>query len=133
MALEIERGIAAGEVEEVYGRLVGFWAAGLLPHFRAENECLLARLIRHVPVGNEAVRRTQQDHLQMEGLVATMRDTQSAEDRERALAEFGRALKEHIRWEESVLFEVTQTKLTDAELDVLAAEIEERLPGMVTP
>jgi hemerythrin-like domain-containing protein len=135
MALRITRELPNASDEglaELYSDLIAFWSAGLLPHFRVEQECLLARLVRHLPSGDEAVSRTQEDHLAIEALVATMRDATGHGDRRIALAAFAETLREHIRWEEETLFEVTQRRLTSAELDALSAEIEEFLPE-VTP
>jgi len=121
--------------DEAFGRLyadlLAFWAAGLLPHFRAENECLLARLVRHLAPGHEAVARTQRDHLDIEALVAVMRDTTDPAVRRDALADFGRRLRDHIRWEEAVLFAEAERSLTGRELDNLGEELSERLPGVV--
>ena len=132
MALRIERELPLGQdIGPLYADLLTFWAAGLLPHFRTENECLLARLIRHLPLEHEAIRQTQTDHLDMEGLVTTMRDTSDAAVRREALARFGTRLRDHIRWEEATLFDLTQTTLTEDELDALGADIAERLPDVV--
>ena len=130
-ALRLERELTeAGDTKlaDVYAELLRFWARGLLPHFHAETECLIARLVRHVPDDDERVRRLQRDHLGMEALVARMRDAAGDEDRRDALAMFGESLRAHIRWEERVLFESLQDTLTESELDAAGAEIEERLP-----
>lgn len=115
-------------VRRLYSDLIAFWAAGLLPHFRAENECLLARLVRHVDPEDERIRRTQRDHLRIEALVAEMRDTRDSLRRRDALLRFARRLREHIRWEEDVLFEVTQTKLKATEMRALREHLDESLP-----
>ena len=128
MALRIERELADDSADwaRLYADLLSFWAAGLLPHFRTESECLLARLIRHVPDSDQCVQRTQADHLGMAALVATMRDTSDM-----ALRRFGTTLRDHIRWEESVLFALVQEKLASDELDALGADIAERLPDVI--
>lgn len=135
MALRIERDLASpgadADVERLYADLLRFWSAGLLPHFRVEGECLLARLIRHVPESDEAVQRLEHDHLGMAALVATMRDAADPATRRDALATFGESLRAHIRWEEQVLFARVQEELTGLELDALAADIEEALPDVV--
>ncbi|MDE2696881.1 MAG: hemerythrin domain-containing protein [Chloroflexota bacterium] len=130
-ALRLERELPdAGDAElaALYGDLLRFWARGLLPHFHAETECLIARLVRHVPDDDDRVRRIQRDHLGMEALVAHMRDASGDEERRDALATFGETLRAHIRWEERVLFESLQTDLSEAELDAAGAEILDRLP-----
>ncbi len=119
MALRIDREIADADeagVRGVYDGLIAFWAQGLLPHFRAENECLLARLVRHVDVEDELVRRTERDHLGMEALVARMRDTDDLQARRELLLEFAKTIRAHIRWEEDVLFAETERLLTEAEM-----------------
>ena len=131
MARRIERELATGgddAVATLYADLVAFWVRGLLPHFRVENECLLARLIRHTGTAHAAVSRTNEDHLLMEELVLRMREEPEIAARRDALAAFGQRLKEHIRWEESVLFELAQNELTAAELEVLGAEIAAAIP-----
>lgn len=129
MALRIERELPEADEDGVrllYHDLIGFWARGLLPHFRTENECLLARLVRHVEPDDELVRRTQRDHLGLEALVATMRDTDDLESRREALGGFGERLREHIRWEDNVLFTETERLLEQGEMTALGGEIEER-------
>ncbi len=116
--------------EELYSDLLAFWSAGLLPHFRVEGECLLARLVRHVPGGDETIERTTHDHLDMAALVSRMRDTSDPAERREALGEFGQRLQDHIRWEERVLFEVTQGKLTDGELDALKEDVDAYVPEL---
>ena len=133
-ALRLERELPETDAETgdtklatLYGDLLRFWARGLLPHFHTETECLIARLVRHVPDDDERVRRLQRDHLGMEALVARMRDAAGDEERREALATFGELLRTHIRWEERVLFESLQEVLSEAELDASGAEILQRL------
>jgi len=114
----------------LYSDLVGFWSAGLLPHFRAEQECLLARLIRHVAPEDPAVTRTHSDHLYLEALVATMRDQPDIETRREALRRFAEALRAHVRWEEATLFALTQERCDDDDLDAMAADFEDQLPPL---
>ncbi|MGE5595866.1 MAG: hypothetical protein ACM3S1_07510 [Hyphomicrobiales bacterium] len=117
-------------VERLYADLIGFWAAGLLPHFRGEQECLLARLIRYVPPEHEAVQRTHLDHLYMEGLVATMRDSADPGERRAALARFGATLKAHVRWEEAQLFQLTQERFDADDMAALGRDLDEQLPPL---
>ena len=130
LALRIKREVPGGDasvVRAVYDDLISFWARGLLPHFRVENECLLARLVRHVPVEDELVRRTQRDHLSIEALVADMGDNADLDYRRGRLLEFAESLRTHIRWEEDVLFAATQEQLTRPEMDALDEDIRERV------
>ena len=130
VAFHLSQSIPTAEPEQVrsaYDVLIDLWARGLLPHFRAENECLLARLIRHVPDSSELITRTQRDHLGIEALVADMRDNPDIEVRRRLLLAFAERLRTHIRWEEDVLFETSQATLTDGELSSLARDVSERV------
>jgi hypothetical protein len=128
----------AGEVDgspealgPLYSDVLSFWSAGLLPHFRVEGECLLARLLRHVGEGAPEVQRVLDDHLGLAALVATMRDTDDPEARRAALRGFGDRLFEHIRWEEDVLFQQTQERLAPAEMAALGEDIRAYVPDVV--
>lgn len=131
IALRIDRELPAATDERVsalYSDLVAYWSARLLPHFSVEGECLLARLIRHVPESGAHVQRLEHDHLSIAALVATMRDTDDPAVRRQALADFGREIREHLRWEEVDLFPLTEQTLTKSELDALGADLSVRLP-----
>jgi hemerythrin-like domain-containing protein len=133
LALRIGRevtGANAMSLARLYADLLASWDAHLLPHFRVEQECLLARLVRHVSKDDELISRTVGDHLSMAALVATMRDTTDRELRRDVVHRFGETLRAHIRWEEEVLFEVTQRALDEDELAALGRDITERLPGV---
>ena len=133
LALRIQRELARGDettLPRLFADLMESWEARLLPHFRVEQECLLARLVRHVTQQDELITRTLGDHLNMAALVTTMRDTPAVERRRDAIQRFGEALRAHIRWEEEVLFEATQRLLDDAELAALGRDIAERLPSI---
>lgn len=130
MALRIDREVPGGDeagVRGVYDTLMAFWAQGLLPHFRAETECLLARLVRHVDAEDELVRRTERDHLGIAALVARMRDADDLQARRELLLEFAKTIRAHIRWEEDVLFAETERLLTEPEIAALGAEVAARV------
>lgn len=136
LALRIEHDVPGGSDEELgalFSKIIAFWSAGLLPHFTAEGECLLARLVRHVPEDDARVRRTLLDHLRIEAFVASMRDATTNEDRRALLLEFGEALRIHVRWEEAELFPDTEATLTEEELTALGADLDVRLPETTRP
>jgi hemerythrin-like domain-containing protein len=136
LSLRIARELpAANELgaARLYADVLEFWEQALLRHFRAESECLLARLVRHVDLEDELVKRTEADHLRIAAFIADMKDTADATARADRLRRFGEALREHIRWEEERLFEMTQRLMAKAELAVLGRELEERLPPMCYP
>ena len=136
LAQRLTRGLPQASDDEaatLYSTTIAFWSAGLLPHFRAEGECLLARLIRHVSEDDELVRRLHRDHLRIEGFIASMRDTADMAERRRWLAEFAETMRTHVRWEEETLFPSTESILEERELDALGEELAERLPEMPLP
>lgn len=136
VALHVERDLpeaADAEVDEIQRVVVEFWRTALLPHFRAECECLLAHLVRHVAISDQLVTRTQADHLRMHAMIAALRDANDVDARRRLLAELATLLRDHIRWEEAVLFEATQRLLDSGEMAALGAVLAERLPEEPPP
>ncbi len=136
LAMRIERdlpGASEAETNAIYTDLRSFWQDGLLPHFRAECECLLARLVRHLALRDELIARTQGDHLCIASLMAAMQDAEDPRLRRQHVLEVGARLKEHIRWEEAVLFERTQEMLPSAEMDALGRDLAERIPEFPPP
>jgi hemerythrin-like domain-containing protein len=136
MALRIERelpGSTDAQMRSLYGDLVRFWSAGLLPHFTAENDCLLARLAQHADPGLAHAGRLQREHREMEDLVEEMRSAATSDDRRVALERFGVRLREHIRWEERDLFDWMQASLTPEEMDGVGAYLEAHLPAVPMP
>jgi hypothetical protein len=113
--------------------VIGFWETALLPHFRAECECLLARLARYLNIEADLIARTQADHLSVHSIVAALRDSPDGGDRRQRLADLGQLLHDHIRWEEAVLFEAAQSRLSAAERDALGADLAARLPEVPPP
>ncbi len=133
LALRISREAPAASAETLgalYSDVIAEWSRAVLPHFHAENDCLLARLLRY-PASQALVEQTSSDHLEIQGLVADMRDAASVAERRAAMLAFGQRLRDHIRWEESDLFPGTETAFTELELDTLAAEVEEWLGAEV--
>jgi hemerythrin-like domain-containing protein len=136
LSLRIAREVPAandGRIESLYADLLEFWEQALLRHFRAESECLLARLVRHVGLEDELVTRTHADHLRMAALIADMQDARDVAVRADRISRFGEALRDHIRWEEETLFEVGQRVMAKAELAALGRDFEKRLPPLCFP
>jgi hypothetical protein len=113
--------------------VLGFWRTALLPHFRAECECVLTRLARKLGAGDELLARTQSDHLKLNALAVELQDGADLEQSRRLLTAMASLLREHIRWEESVLFERAQTELTEPELMLLGGDLSERIPEIPAP
>ena len=136
LAQRIRRELPAADDDAagaLYASVVTFWSAGLLPHFTAEGECLLARLIRHVPIEDERVRQLQRDHLAIEAAIAVMRDATTMPERRTAMFDLAERMQAHVRWEENELFPATESLLTQRELDALGEDLAARLPEHPVP
>jgi len=84
----------------------------LRPHFEVEEQAILPAL---ADAGEQAlVDRTLLEHQQMAYLVEHL-------DVDDNLARFAQALKEHVRFEERILFETCQQKLDQSTLALVAA------------
>jgi hypothetical protein len=134
--MHVERelgGATDAELEEMQRVVVDFWRDSLLPHFRAECECLLARLARRAGLQDALITRTEADHLLVHSLVASLRETDGPAERRELLGRLAALLREHIRWEEAVLFEATQEKLNAMDLARLGDDLAERIPEEPPP
>jgi hemerythrin-like domain-containing protein len=134
LCLRIERELPETQppvLEALYRDVDDFWEQALLRHFRAESECLLARLVRYASYDDEMVSRLNTDHLRLAAIIAEMRD--DPKTRPRCLEAFGKLLRDHIKWEEEQLFEITQQRLKKREMEALGRELEARLPPVCFP
>ncbi len=113
---------------ELEQETLDMWENGLVPHFRAECECLLARLARQSGADDALIARTQRDHVQAHALVTSVREAMDDATRRQALEALASLLREHIRWEEATLFEATQQRLAPDELSHLGDDLSQRLP-----
>jgi hypothetical protein len=114
-------------IEQLVQEALEVWETGLVPHFRAECECLLARLALHLGASDELVARTQRDHVEAHALVMAFREAPDGGERRRKLASLAALLREHIRWEEATLFEEAQTLLGEGGLARLGEDLAGRL------
>ena len=112
MARKMERAAGRDGLDPtVLREIQAFCHDELRPHLAQEEEILLPALERH---GEHAlVERTIGEHAQMMELVTSL-------EQKGSLLRLSELLKQHVRFEEQQLFEVSQRKLTDAELDAIA-------------
>lgn len=114
------RAIRAGNREgtrsaqEVWAEVLERFEHDLAPHFAIEEQLILPALEAKGEVA--LAQRTRSEHTQLRALAAE--ETESIEAR---LSLFGAALRDHVRFEERVLFTVVQNKIDDAVLDAVAA------------
>ena len=115
-------------LDQLLSETLDMWESGLVPHFRAECECLLARLARERGADDALIARTQRDHVQAHNLVTQVREAPSQSEQRRHLQALAALLREHIRWEEATLFEATQQQIPTEDLTRLGQDLAARLP-----
>ncbi|MFQ6618053.1 MAG: hemerythrin domain-containing protein [Fidelibacterota bacterium] len=118
-----ERPLLNGFVENVYK----FWSEELLPHFRAEEECLLPRLLRYIDISNSVILRTLKEHMDLHRWIIESKETSSPDKIRAALIKFSEKLTSHIRFEERVMLNKVQDLLSKEELSIVGKELEGRL------
>ena len=97
------------------------WSAEIQPHFRNEEGVLLPALAEAVQVDDPLIVRTLTEHVALRRAVRAM---ERSPDEARALAgEIGRALDDHIRFEERVLFPAVEAALEGPRLAELGREL----------
>lgn len=120
---------AGGEaLAEKAREFLRFWENDTSPHFREEEEVLLAVYARHGGELDEGpVREMVADHARIRGLVAALaEESRSGEVRRETLRGIGESLEAHIRLEERRVFPLVEAALPEEAL----AEVAERLgPG----
>jgi hemerythrin-like domain-containing protein len=117
------RQAAGGELPlaEVIAEFLLAWSTEIQPHFRSEEEVLLPALAEAVPVDDPLIVRTLTEHVALRRAVRALK---RSPDEPRALAgEIGRALDDHIRFEERVLFPAIESALEERRLAELGREL----------
>lgn len=121
------RQVRSGESEprEVARSFLRFWEEDTSPHFREEEEVLLAVFARHGgDLAAEPVQEMVADHARIRGLVMELlEEDHSGEVSTDTLREIGERLEAHIRLEERRVFPLVEAALPDEGLE----EIEARL------
>jgi len=116
LALRAKRAanLDAAAIANLAEQCVADYGAKLAPHFEIEEEFLLPAMSA---AGEAALaQRTLAEHAEIRRLVAALAQPSAA-----ALAAFGEALGEHVRFEERGLFEVAQERLSPESLATVAA------------
>jgi hypothetical protein len=105
------------ELEAALAHLRGFWEPAGRSHFEIEEALLLDALPATDAQWREASERVRAEHDDIRARVASVRGLQDAH-------ELGRALHDHVRFEERVLFALLEQRLPEAELARLGEAIE---------
>ena len=100
------------------------WRSEIQPHFRLEEELLLPEFARAVPPHDALIVRTLTEHVALRRAVHELELCQS-EPAPSLLEAIGRALHDHIRFEERELFPAVEAALGGPHL----AELGRRLLG----
>jgi len=85
----------------------------LAPHFSIEEQYMLPALER--AGGAALAKRTRDEHAELRRIVSD-----DGHDLATRLDRFGTLLRDHVRFEERVLFEAVQKRLSDAELEAVS-------------
>jgi len=120
----ITSGAGRMRLERTAREFLVFYAEHLVPHFRHEEEWVLPRYIRYVPVEDDDVSRLLREHVHLHRLVEDLRRAlQAGGNLIQSLAVLTDELEAHVRFEERELFPKIESALSADEL----AEIGESL------
>jgi hemerythrin-like domain-containing protein len=98
------------------------WEAVAVPHLQAEEQVLLP-FLAHLPLWEQQYEeRIRKEHGWLRRRVSELR--QAGDEAQRALiAEVGRGLHDHIRFEERMFFQHLQKVLSEAEFEALETQL----------
>jgi hypothetical protein len=109
-----------------------FHECALLPHFRHEEEWLLPRYLRHVPVDDPGVVRLLTDHAILHKLILDLAAAvRAGADLVAPLVALTDRLEAHVRFEERELFPLIERSLTREEMEELGAYLWKTAPDSV--
>jgi len=114
--LQVAQGKSSLSVETFWEGVLSAFASHLEPHFQIEESALLPALESIEEFGHVA--RVRADHARLRAL----RDTEPVTGE--LVAEFGRLLESHVRFEEREVFEHDQDRLPEAALQQISKACE---------
>lgn len=107
----------AADAAELRETFLAFYAAEMVPHFRAEEELVLPAFARHVDPSDPEVVRVLVEHVDLHRRAGDLAAADEADPA--ALHALGRRLHDHVRHEERVLFPRVESALDAEELRCL--------------
>ena len=113
---------------EAVSDFLSTWEREIQPHFRAEEEILLPAFARIVPEDDLRITRLLTEHVALRRAVRSLKRAEP-EQLGPLAAEIGRALDDHIRFEERILFPAVEAALAGT----LLADLGEELASSDTP
>jgi hypothetical protein len=122
-ALRLRRADAS-TVSAAIAAFTDFFEAEGLRHFAIEEALILPAIPQDdVPGWSEGVERVRRDHAAIRRQAAALAATDGITDRVQVARALGEDLGAHVRFEERVLFEILERRLSAAELERLGAAI----------
>jgi hemerythrin-like domain-containing protein len=109
-------------LDESVAEFLTAWQDEIRQHFRHEEEVLLPEASRVLGADDARVARTLMEHVALRRMVRDL-ERASADARLAPAAEIGRALDDHIRFEERVLFPAIEVALAGEALAELGREL----------
>jgi mannose-6-phosphate isomerase-like protein (cupin superfamily) len=113
------------EPREVARSFLRYWEKDTSPHFREEEEVLLAVYARHGgDLGAEPIQEMVADHARIRGFVITLiEEDRSGEVSTDTLRKIGERLEAHIRLEERRVFPLVEAALPEEGLEEVGARL----------
>ena len=115
---------SAQTAAEALTALDAYWSGHGRAHFRAEEEILFPAYAGHADPYDPLLARALCDHVAIRQRVHALGQTAAPE--ESALAELGRLMQEHVRFEERTLFPKIEAALPAEELVAVAESLDKR-------
>lgn len=103
-----------GARRELWAEIVRRFSVELTPHFAIEEDLVLPAI--EAAGERELAERVRVEHAELRRLVQ-----EALEPTQERLSDFGTALRDHVRFEERVLFPATQEKVSEEVLEAVAA------------
>lgn len=110
-------------VEDAAARFVAFFDVEGRRHFNVEEEVVLPAVSAHDPAWAECVQRIRVDHQTIRVGAREMAALDLLEDPVASAQALGECLRDHVRFEERVLFPILERRLDAAELELLGSAI----------